>query len=257
MIKYLLLAILFASVCSHDGNDDYFLSPPLPPTAYKGEYYTVQFRVIGVDNPLFSWENVPSCLKGSPDGTLEGTPDKIGSFAARINFKSKRDSGSRDIVVRVAPSVSSTENINTEAGVTAVNQFIVLSASNNSFVYTVGKKVSLNLQAKEGKAPYTWTYNSLPAQLVGGIDGIISGLFDQEGYYSFSASACDSLGAIADSYFTINVQPTKVVQSIFFFIQLTSFLKSPTETFQSDTIFNRSKPSNLLLLMLFSLPLRL
>jgi len=145
MIKYLLLAVLLTSACAGDSNDDFFLSPPLPPTAYKEEYYTVQFRVIGIDNPVFSWENLPSCLKGSPDGTLEGTPDTIGSFAAKIYFKSRRESGSRNIVIRVAPSVSSTQKINSEAGITGVNQFIVLSSSNNSFVYTVGRKVNLSL----------------------------------------------------------------------------------------------------------------
>lgn len=208
MFKYLLVALILASACADDSSDDLFLSPPLPPTAYKGEYYTVQFRVIGLDNPVFSFENLPACLHGSPDGTLEGTPDKIGSFAVKVCFKSDHHSGTRNIVVRVAPSVSSTEHINTEAGVTAVNQFIVVSSSSNALTYAVGNKINVNLQAKSGKAPYTWTYNNLPAQLVGDKDGLISGVFDQEGYYSFSASACDSAGAIADSYFTFNVQPS-------------------------------------------------
>lgn len=146
-------------------------------------------------------------------------------------------------MVRVAPSVSSTERLNTEAGVLAVNQFIVVS-SNNSFTYAVGNKVNLNLQAKAGKAPYTWTYNNLPAQLVGGKDGIISGIFDQEGYYSFSASACDNLGAIADSYFTFNVQPTAVVKSKLLFTQAPSCWKFLTETSPSDTISNRSRANN-------------
>jgi hypothetical protein len=243
MIKYLLVALLVASTCASDHSDGFFLSPALPPTAYKGEYYTVQFRVIGIDNPVFSFENLPDCLRGSPDGTLEGTPDVIGSFAVKVCFKSKEESGFRNIVVRVAPSVSSTGRINTEAGVLAVNQFIVVS-SNNSFTYAVGNKVNLNLQARAGKAPYTWTYNNLPAQLVGGKDGIISGIFDQEGYYSFSASACDSAGAIADSYFTFNVQPTTAVTSNPLFIQAPSCWKCPTETSPSDTTSSRSAPNS-------------
>ncbi len=255
MIKYLLVALLLASACADDGSDGLFLSPPLPPTAYKGEYYTVQFRVIGIDNPYFSFENLPSCLKGSPDGTVEGTPDVIGSFAVKVCFKSEHESGSRNIVVRVAPSVSSTANINTEAGVLSVNQFIVVS-SNNSFTYAVGNKVNLNLQAKAGKAPYTWTYNNLPGQLIGGKDGIISGIFDQEGYYSFSASACDSEGAIADSYFTFNVQPVTAVKSNPLLIQPLFFLKSPTETSPSDMTSSKFSPSSWPPLTPFSLPSR-
>jgi hypothetical protein len=214
MFKYLLVALLLASAVADNSSDGFFLSPPLPPTAYKGEYYTLQFRVIGIDNPLFSFDNLPACLSGSPDGTIEGTPDIIGSFAAQVNFKNANGvCGSRNIVIRVAPSVSSTEHINTEAGVTAINQFIVVSSSSNALTYTVGSNINIGLQAKDGKAPYTWTYNNLPAQLVGDRNGKISGSFDREGYYSFSASACDNAGAIADSYYTFNIQPTTVVKS--------------------------------------------
>ncbi len=113
MFKYILIALLLANTLASDDSDGYFLSPPLPPTAYKGEYYTVQFRVIGLDNPIFSFDNLPACLKSYDDGTIEGTPDKIGSFAVRVNFRSKGQSCSRNIVIRVAPSVSSTYEINT------------------------------------------------------------------------------------------------------------------------------------------------
>ena len=36
MIKYLLVALLVASVCADANSDGFFLSPPLPPTAYEG-----------------------------------------------------------------------------------------------------------------------------------------------------------------------------------------------------------------------------
>ena len=177
----------------------------------------------------------------------------IGSFAINVCFRSENASGTRNIVVRIAPSVSSTEQIKSEAGVLAVNQFIVVN-SNNSFTYAVGDMVDLNLHAQDGKAPYTWTYNNLPAQLVGGKDGSISGTFNQEGYYSFSASACDSAGAIADSYYTFNIQPPSAVKSNTYFIQVPSCWKSLTEMFPSDTIFSRCRLNNSQLLML-SLPL--
>ncbi len=90
MFKYLLVAVLLATSIASDDSDGYFLSPPLPPTAYKGEFYTVQFRVIGLDNPVFSFDNLPACLKSYDDGTIEGTPDRIGSFAVKVHFKSKR-----------------------------------------------------------------------------------------------------------------------------------------------------------------------
>lgn len=47
----------------------------------------------------------------------------------------------------------------------------------------------------------------MPSCLAGDASGLISGVFEQEGYYSFSASANDNSGSIADSYFTFNIQP--------------------------------------------------
>jgi hypothetical protein len=214
MFKYLLIAILLSTSFAQE-DDGYFLSPALPPTAYKGEYYTTQFRVIGLDNPVFSFDNLPACLKSAVDGTIEGTPDTIGSFAVKVHFKSGKESCSRDIVIRVAPSVSSTEHINSEAGVTSVNQFIVLN-ERSSLTYSAGDKINFSLQAKNGKSPYTWSYVNLPSQLVGDKDGNVSGSFDQEGYYSFSASANDNSGSNADSYFTFNVQPKGVKKSTYF-----------------------------------------
>jgi hypothetical protein len=89
-----------------------------------------------------------------------------------VSFKTVHDFGERDIVIRVAPSVGSTERLNTEAGVTSVNQFIVVK-SNSSFTYAVGDDIKLSLEAKNGKNPYTWSYVNLPAQLVGDKAGSI------------------------------------------------------------------------------------
>jgi hypothetical protein len=86
MYKYLIFSVLLACTLTQENPDRYFLSPPQPPTAFVGQYYTVQFRVIGVDNPKFSFSNLPPFLKGYSDGTIEGAPDKLGSFVAKIRF---------------------------------------------------------------------------------------------------------------------------------------------------------------------------
>lgn len=36
MFKYLFLALVLSAALAQDNSDDYFLSPPLPPTAYLG-----------------------------------------------------------------------------------------------------------------------------------------------------------------------------------------------------------------------------
>jgi hypothetical protein len=45
---------------------------------------------------------------------------------------------------------------------------------------------------------------------------VIEGIFDEVGYYSFSASCSDSNGQNADSYFTFNIQPRTIVRSKIF-----------------------------------------
>lgn len=82
--KFLLITLLV--LAQQYNTPDYFLSPPLPPTAFVGQYYTVRFRVIGVDNPLFKIEGLPKCFKASPDGVIEGNPDKVGSYPIKVTF---------------------------------------------------------------------------------------------------------------------------------------------------------------------------
>jgi hypothetical protein len=77
----------------------------------------------------------------------------------------------------------------------------------------VGDKIELFLQAKNGQNPYTWNFLNLPAQLKGDQSGKLLGSFDQEGYYSFSASCSDGSGSNADSYMTFNIQPRTLGKS--------------------------------------------
>lgn len=235
MYKSLIIVLLLSVALAGDDSDSYFLSPPLPPTAYKGEFYTVQFRVIGLDNPVFSFQALPPCFKSYDDGTIEGIPDVIGSFSASVCFQTKKVKVTRNIVFRIAPSVSSTQKINTKDGVTAVNQFIVVN-NNNQYTFLVGDKIDFSIQAQNGKGPYKWSYNNLPSSLSASADGKITGLFSTEGYYSFSASACDSLGSIADSYFTVNVQPKTLTKCTIFLMQHQFYSKFQTETSQFDMI---------------------
>lgn len=51
MYKYLVIVLLL--VAAHQ--QDYFLSPAIPPTAFVNEYYTTQFRILGLDNPKFTF----------------------------------------------------------------------------------------------------------------------------------------------------------------------------------------------------------
>lgn len=77
-------------------------------------------------------------------------------------------------MIRVGRSVSSIYGIDKKSGVLAVDRFIVVNQS-SSLVYKVGNKVNLNLQATNGKSPYTWSFVNLPSGLIGDKTGKISG----------------------------------------------------------------------------------
>ena len=206
-----LLGLFLVTLTMQGCGSDYFLSPPLPPTAFIGEYYTTQFRILGLDNPLFKFVDLPKWFKGYKDGTIAGTPKKAGSYPVRVYFTTPGCDNYRDIVVRVAPSVSSTEEFNRAAGVMASERFIVVNSAKRSFTYKSGEKINIELQAAQGKAPYTWNYLNLPSGLVGTKDGKVQGFFSEVGYYSFSASANDAAGSTADCFYTFNIQPENAV----------------------------------------------
>lgn len=137
MLRALLLALMLIATLQDDSSDSYFLSPPLPPSAFYGQYYTTTFRVLGLDNPVFKFTGLPSCFKSYPDGTIQGTPDKVGSFAVSVAYSSSEGNGQSDIVLRVVGSVSSVFEIGNSTDVIAVNRLIVVNQS-SSLVFRAG-----------------------------------------------------------------------------------------------------------------------
>ena len=82
MFKYSIVALLL--VLSLQQN--YFLSPLYPPTAFEGQYYEVRFRVRGMDSPQFTFKGLPNCFKSSADGVISGIPKGPGSYAVSIVY---------------------------------------------------------------------------------------------------------------------------------------------------------------------------
>jgi hypothetical protein len=85
-------------------------------------------------------------------------------------------------------------------------------SNTSSLVYKVGNKVNVNLQAANGKTPYTWSFVNLPSGLAGDINGKITGTLQNEGYYSFNAICNDVTGQSADVYYTLNIQPNTLTR---------------------------------------------
>lgn len=77
LVLYLSLALVNTRKIS---NQEYELSPTLPPSGFLGLYYTCQFYVQGLTAPHFTFRNLPSFLECSEGGAIKGTPDSVGSF---------------------------------------------------------------------------------------------------------------------------------------------------------------------------------
>ena len=91
MYKNLLVACFLLAVAS----SAFYLTPANPPTAYQNQFYSVRYRVRGLDDPVFSFESLPKGLSGASDGLLSGIPADAGSISILIKYRSGADSGSK------------------------------------------------------------------------------------------------------------------------------------------------------------------
>ncbi len=140
MYKFQLIGLLVLVALTQDTSTGFYLTPPLPPTTFLGQYYTVQFRVLGMTSPTFSFDSLPRCFFASADGTIKGTPNATGSFAVRVNFKSSEGFGSKDIVIRVAAPINDNTQLDNQASSERANKFMVISGP-SSLTYWVGSRV--------------------------------------------------------------------------------------------------------------------
>lgn len=174
MSEFQLILLLIAICFSQSSQSKYFVSPSLPPTSYYGEYYTVHFRVIGMDNPTFSFENVPDCFKAYNNGSIQGTPDKIGSFSIKITFSSGEETDSRETVLRTVSSRNDKNEGNPQFD-TGIKYQMEVSSQISQFVFTEGSSISFCLTAINAKEPIVWNFVNLPSKLIGNTNGCISG----------------------------------------------------------------------------------
>lgn len=84
----LLLLLLATASQSRNGINQYEITPIIPPTAFVGQYYTVNFRVNGLAKPDISFDNLPDCFTALNTGTIEGTPDTAGSYNIVLRYQS-------------------------------------------------------------------------------------------------------------------------------------------------------------------------
>jgi hypothetical protein len=209
MIKYLIALLLVTATVQQET----FLSPPIPPTAFYQQYYQVIFRVRGFNAPTFTFENLPNFFVGTTEGVVSGTPNITGTFRIGVSYTDGTTSGSSKVVISVTASANTDASAQQSAEVTA----LVIQNALNSWIYRSGDDVSIQLECN-GSGSITWDYKSLPKGLSGDSNGKITGKLADSGLYSFSASAGDSQGRKTEAYYTLNVQPGTVIKSIFYSI---------------------------------------
>jgi len=83
MYKNLFIVCLILAVAT----STVYLTPAYPPTAYQNQFYSVRFRVRGLDDPVFTYEGLPKSLSGNSDGVLSGIPLIPGSFSIVIKYR--------------------------------------------------------------------------------------------------------------------------------------------------------------------------
>lgn len=91
--------------------------------------------------------------------------------------------------------------------------YLVIETALSTWVYRSGDNIAIDLVAKHGVAPLTWSFSNLPDGLFSDNTGKISGRITEAGLYSFSAAVGDAHGQKAESYYTLNIQPGTLLKT--------------------------------------------
>lgn len=170
------------------------------PEAGPDSSYALSLTAEGGIAP-YSWTRVAGALPAgitlSSEGVLSGTPTVAGisEFTVRCT-----DAGGLEITKDLTLNVRAIE-------------IVTASALNNAFLNVPFAQA---LEAKGGKAPYTWSLDSgaLPAGLNLSSAGLLSYTPAAIGTFGFTLKVTDDLGHVATRTFTLNVMGALVVPEI-------------------------------------------
>jgi hypothetical protein len=115
------------------------------PTAFLGDYYTVQFRVVGLDNPSFAFQTLPPWFTGYPNGTISGLPQQEGSYPVTLTYKSNSHQSSKELIIRVVDS-STIDGSSLIGG-----RRLKIVVPSGLLTYVVGSFVNFRFSAENGK----------------------------------------------------------------------------------------------------------
>jgi hypothetical protein len=189
MSKNLFIAVLLVLAVYSQGN--HYVTPAFPPTAHQNQYYSVRYRVRGLDNPSFTFENLPQSFEGTSEGVISGVAASAGSYSIVVNYASGEESGSKQAILKVLPDYRKTHTVQ----VVQTSIGLVIEYPDN-LIFRVGQSIRLQLSATHGQGPYVWGFHELPEGCVGHSNtGIVEGTISRQGYYNFNVEVADSQGA--------------------------------------------------------------
>jgi len=124
-------------------------------------------------------------------GAIEGVPTKVGVWTAGVTVRDARGPApTQTLTITIAPAKLTILPIEPPSG-------------------QVGTMYSLNLNAKGGTPPYTWTLNSgtLPTGVLINPSGTISGVLGNTGTFTFGVKVTDGAGASATATASLKIDP--------------------------------------------------
>lgn len=102
----LLIVVALLSIATHSNNSaSGRLSPLIPPTAFVQNFYTCQFRVIGLDFPQYTFQGLPPTITGTSEGRVSGTPNQTGSYPVTVSYQSNGYKASSEFIFRVTQPI--------------------------------------------------------------------------------------------------------------------------------------------------------
>ncbi len=166
--------------------------------ATSNQPYSAAFSATGGTAP-YTWSasGLPAGLSLGSNGVISGTPTATGNFSLVISVT---DSQSPAKTTSANLSLSVTTTV---APLTITSTVVAGAISNQPYGAT--------LSATGGTAPYTWSVSGLPAGLIFGSNGVISGTPTATGNFSLAVTVTDSQSPVETASVNLPLSVTAAI----------------------------------------------
>ncbi|MFD5317845.1 Ig domain-containing protein [Streptomyces sp. NPDC127098] len=163
------------------------------PTAIAGQPYSLTLAVEGGDGD-YTWQatsgDLPDGLSLRPDGTIEGTPERVGEARLDVHVTdgSGRVSPERELILAVRPAA---EEPTERMPLRVLSPLALLDDAAEDEPYRHAFRTGA------GTPPYRWESGELPSGLRLSADGVLTGRPEDGGTSDFTVTVTDAEGETA------------------------------------------------------------